>query len=121
MPWTLPPNAEVHLSTGTYFGTAAAIQTEDGDLAALLEPGYAYFDGSGNLLRPEEAVGAKKFVIGQCPGHSGKNLRAHIRHHDAHLDLPVLRHEGDGECSFTFVQDGRTCDLCKNMNAIAVD
>ena len=114
--------AEVHLSGGTYSGRQAAIQTAGNNFAALLETGYAYFDGSGKLLLPAEAANAKIIVIGQCPGHSGKTYTRTPGATTHAWDCP---HCGAGEteaCTFTFDQDGNgTCGLCRNTVSVAVN
>lgn len=59
--------AHVSLASGTYRTVVgAAIQTENGDLGALLAPGYAFFDGSGNQLTLEAAKNASELTV--APG-----------------------------------------------------
>ncbi|MBD5118394.1 MAG: hypothetical protein HDT37_04700, partial [Clostridiales bacterium] len=114
--------AKVHLTAGTYIGKSTAIQTADGDLAALLEPGYAYFDPNGSLLLPADAAEAKRIVIDQCPGHSGKTY-THTSGTTTHAwTCPYCGAEETEACTFTFGQDGNgSCGFCENTIAIVVD
>ena len=114
--------AQVRLSAGRYLGTAAAIRTADGNLAALLEPGYAYFDGNGSILLPADAAKAKTIVIGQCPGHLGKTY-THTSGATTHTWGCPYCGVGETEaCTFTFDQNGNgACALCGNGITVAVD
>ena len=44
----------------------------DGDFAALLAPGCAYFDESGNPIRPEDMAKVKIVTVDKCTDHAGK-------------------------------------------------
>ena len=114
--------AEVHLSTGKYSAYGNAIQTADGNLAALLEPGYAFFDSKGNPLLPNDAANATTIVIGQCLDHSGKRY-THTSGTTEHTwTCPYCGVKETEACTFTFNQDGEgTCTLCGNKVTIVVN
>lgn len=55
--------AHVSLANGTYRAMGRAIRTADGDLGALLMPGYAFFDKDGSQLSAEDAETAKWLTV----------------------------------------------------------
>ena len=118
--------AEARLSGGKYETLGGegktAIRTADGDLAALLEPGCAYFDDNGNLLLPNDAAEARIIVIKQCSDHSGK-VYTHTSGTTEHAwACPYCGAEETEPCTFTFDEEGNgTCDFCGNSAAIRID
>ena len=45
------------------------------DFAALLEPGYAYFNEEGQLIQLEDMATAKTVRVGKCTDHSKEYAR----------------------------------------------
>ncbi|MDE6994814.1 MAG: Ig-like domain-containing protein, partial [Lachnospiraceae bacterium] len=114
-------DAEIHLSAGTYRSDVAAIRTADGDFAALLEPGYIFFDASGNRIPLENMAAAKEVTVGQCMDHSDKNCT-----HDPGTTTHTWTCRACGitelePCTFTFQQDGTGTCVCGNGIEIVVD
>ena len=118
----IAPGANVSLSTGTYFGKAAAIRTaEVEDLAALLAPGCAFFDSNGDLLLPADAAEVNTVIVGQCTGHPSKSYT-----HDAGTTTHTWTCPNCGTaepetCTFQFDQNGDGSCICGNTVAIVVD
>ena len=113
--------ADVHLSAGTYRGDQAAIRTANGDFAALLEPGYIYFDAGGNRILPENMAAAKMATVGQCMDHSDKSCT-----HDAGTTTHTwvcnaCGITGSEPCTFAFQQGGTGTCVCGNGVEIVVD
>ena len=112
--------ADVKLSAGLYQGLTAAIKVTDDDFAALLEPGYAYFDNAGQLIPLENMATAKIVRIGQCTDHS--------KEYAVNSGLPThtwtcLACGGTDteKCTFDFTQAAGTCGSCNNEITVAVD
>ncbi|MEY8231229.1 S-layer homology domain-containing protein [Oscillospiraceae bacterium 50-16] len=112
---------EAHLSAGTYFGKQSAIWVEDGNYAALLEEGYAYFDENGDPIQPEDLANALTVVVQQCTEHN----KTYTRNENApnHTwSCSACQLEDTEKCTFTFLQDGTgKCDFCGRTIAIVVD
>ena len=105
-------DAEVQLSGGTYFGKKAAIRADD--FAALLAPGYVYFDAAGNAILPADMAAARTVVVGQCTDHSDKSYG-----HDAGTVTHTWTCSACGKteserCKFEFQQDGTGACVCGN-------
>jgi methionine-rich copper-binding protein CopC len=114
--------AKVQLFTGRYFGKKAAIRTADGDFAALLAPGCAYFDESGNPLLPAGIAEATTVIVGQCDGHGDKVYERNAGTTEHTWTCPLCGTEESEPCTFTFAQDGTgICGFCRNEATIAVD
>ncbi len=112
-------DAEVQLSGGTYFGKKAAIRADD--FAALLAPGYVYFDAAGNAILPADMAAARTVVVGQCMDHSDKSYG-----HDAGTVTHTWTCSACGKteserCKFEFQQDGTGACVCGNGLAVVVD
>lgn len=113
--------AEAHLSAGTYFGKQAAIRTEDGDFSALLEPGYTYFDASGNPILLDGMADAMEVTVGQCTDHT-KTYAPNAGAATHTWTCSACKITGTEKCTFDFGQGiTSTCDLCGNRISIAVD
>ena len=111
----------VQLSAGRYYGKNAAIRTADGDFAALLAPGCAYFDGDGNPILPGDMADATTVVVGECTGHAGKSY-AHTTGTTEHTwTCPACGTEDTEPCTFDFEDKDGTCALCGNTLTIEVD
>ena len=120
----LNSGAKVQLSTGTYYGFNAAIQTADGDFAALLAPGCAYFDGDGNPMSLADVADARTVVVAQCTDHPGKTYTTNPGTPTHAWTCPACGTKEDAEpCRFTFAQNSTTgiCDFCQNEVTIEVD
>ena len=119
----LNSGAKVQLSTGTYYGFNAAIQTADGDFAALLAPGCAYFDGDGNPMPLADVADARTVVVAQCTDHPGKTYTTNAGTPTHAWTCPDCGTKEDAEpCQFTFDPTGvGTCDLCGNKVTIEID
>ena len=113
--------ATVQLSTGTYTGRTAAIHTADGNYAALLAPGYTYFDADGNPLLPADVATATTVVIGACTEHV-KDSYKHEPGTTKHTWIcSSCKLEGPEEtCTFDFQNVTGTC-ICGNTLTIGVD
>ena len=113
--------AEAHLSAGTYFGKQAAIRTEDGDFSALLEPGYTYFDASGNPISLDGMADAMEVTVSQCTDHT-KTYAPNAGAATHTWTCSACKITGTEKCTFDFGQGiTSTCDLCGNGISIAVD
>ena len=113
--------AKVQLSTGRYYGKITAIRTADGDFAALLAPGCAYFDENGNPILPADVAEARTLVIGQCAGHEGKRYEHNVGTTEHAWTCPTCGIEETERCTFTFQDKDGTCALCGNTLTIVVD
>ncbi len=113
--------ADVKLSAGLYQGLTAAINVADNDFAALLEPGYAYFNEEGQLIPLEDMATATVVRIGQCTDHSKEYaINEGLPNHT----WTCLACGGTGTegCTFDFAQDGTgTCGSCANEITVTVD
>ena len=113
--------AKANLSAGTYFGKQAAIRTEDGDFSALLEPGYTYFDASGNPISLDRMADAMEVTVSQCTDHT-KTYAPNSGAATHTWTCSACKITGTEKCTFDFGQDmTSTCDLCGNGISIAVD
>ena len=114
--------ATVQLSTGTYTGRTAAIHTADGNYAALLAPGYTYFDADGNPLLPADVATATTVVIGACTEHV-KDSYKHEPGTTKHTWIcSSCKLEGPEEtCTFDFQQSKTGTCICGNTLTIGVD
>ena len=119
--------AEVSLSTGTYYGKSAAIRTEDGDFAALLAEGCAYFDANGTPILPADVADFNEVMVGPCTEHADK-VYVHNPGSTEHTwTCQACGTEETAEkCTFNdFESDGNEtyhCDaLCGNKMTIAID
>ena len=114
--------AKIHLSTGRYVGKSAAIRVADGDFAALLAPGCAYFDESGNPIRPEDMAKVKIVTVNKCTDHAGKSYKHTPGTTEHTWTCPLCGTEETEPCTYTFAQDGTgICDFCQNEVTIVVD
>ena len=114
--------AKIHLSTGRYVGKSAAIRVADSDFAALLAPGCAYFDESGNPIRPEDMAKVKIVTVDKCTGHAGKSYKHTPGTTEHTWTCPLCGTEETEPCTYTFAQDGTgICDFCQNEVTIVVD
>ena len=118
--------AKVQLSAGTYTGgqfSESAIYVNDGNYAALLAEGFAFFDESGNALSPADLANAKTLTVKQCTNH--QKTYAHDSGTPTHTwTCAYCGTTGTEKCSFTFAQDGTgTCgqEGCGNGLTIVVD
>ena len=114
-------DAVVKLSAGLYQGATAAIKVADDDFAALLEPGYAYFDNDGQLIPLADMATAKTVRVGQCTDHSDKSYS-----HDPGTTTHTWTCDACGiteskPCTFDFQQDGTGTCVCGNGVKIVVD
>ena len=112
---------KANLSAGTYFGKQAAIRTEDGDFSALLEPGYTYFDASGNPISLNDMADAMRVTVGQCTDHT-KTYAPNVGAATHTWTCSACKITGTEKCTFDFGQ-GMTsaCGLCGNGISIVVD
>ena len=113
--------ADVKLSAGLYQGLTAAIKVADDDFAALLEPGYAYFNEDGQLIPLADMATAKTVRVGQCTDHSDKSYS-----HDPGTTTHTWTCDACGiteskPCTFDFQQDGTGTCVCGNGVKIVVD
>ena len=114
--------AKIHLSTGRYVGKSAAIRVADGDFAALLAPSCAYFDESGNPIRPEDMAKVKIVTVNKCTDHAGKTYTPNAGTTTHSWECPLCGTEETEPCTYTFAQDGTgICDFCQNEVTIVVD
>ncbi len=112
---------EAHLSAGTYFGKVSAIWVEDGNYAALLEEGYAYFDENGDPIQPKDMADALTVVVQQCTEHN--KTYTHNENAPTHTwSCSACQLKETEKCTFTFSQDGTgECGFCGRTIAIVVD
>lgn len=113
--------AKVQLAAGTYFGKYAAIQTADNNFAALLAPGCAFFDGSGNPILLKNMETAQLVTIGQCPGHPGKTYEHGAGTTKHTWTCPVCGTAKEELCTFDFDQNGKGTCACGKQLTIEVD
>ena len=115
-------DAVVKLSAGLYQGATAAIKVADDDFAALLEPGYAYFDNDGQLIQLEDMATAKTVRVGQCTDHSDKSYSHNpgTTTHTWTCRACGITAESEA-CTFTFQQDGTGTCFCGNEVEVVVD
>lgn len=111
----------VQLSAGRYYGKNAAIRTADGDFAALLAPGCAYFNGDGNPILPGDMADATTVVVGECTGHAGKTYEHTPGTTEHNWTCPACGTEDTEPCTFDFEDKDGTCALCGNTLTIEVD
>ncbi len=113
--------ADVKLSAGLYWGVTAAIKVADDDFAALLEPGYAYFDNDGQLIPLEDMATAKTVRVGQCTDHSKEYaINEGLPNHT--WTCLACGGIGTEECTFDFTQgETGTCGSCANEITVTVD
>lgn len=113
--------AEVHLSGGTFTGKTA-VRAADGKYDALLAPGYAYFDISGNPIPLADVAKAKTVVIQQCT--------AHLYGYASDMGAPTHswtcaacgKNVSSEPCTFDFDASGTAeCAHCGNRITISVD
>ncbi len=113
--------ADVKLSAGLYRGMTAAIKVAGDDFAALLEPGYAYFNEEGQLIQLEDMATAKTVRVGKCTDHSkeyaiNEGLPKHT------WTCLACGGIGTEECTFDFTQgETGTCGSCANEITVTVD
>ena len=112
---------EAHLSAGTYFGKVSAIWVEDGNYAALLEEGYAYFDENGDPIQPKDMADALTVVVQQCTEHN--KTYTHNENAPTHTwSCSACQLKETEKCTFTFSQDGTgEGGFCGRTIAIVVD
>jgi methionine-rich copper-binding protein CopC len=114
--------ARVELAAGTYTGGAAAINLAEGDFAALLAPGCAFYDENGSAILAENAGTAKTLVVRQCTDHANKTYTANAGTITHTWTCQVCKATGTEQCTFTFDENGKgTCGLCGNEVTIEVD
>ncbi len=113
--------ANVQLSAGRYTGDTAAIHAADGNYAALLAPGYVFFDANNTPISPENAASAKTLVVGPCPGHPSKSY-VHNPGATTHTWTCTCKITETEPCTFNFQDDGHgTCNFCVSSLTISVD
>lgn len=114
-------DAVVKLSAGLYQGATAAIKVADDDFAALLEPGYAYFDNDGQLIPLADMATAKTVRVGQCTDHSKEYaINEGLPNHT--WTCLACGGIGTEECTFDFTQgETGTCGSCANEITVTVD
>jgi len=117
--------SKVQLSTGTFVSVDAkfaAIYTADGDYAALLADGCAYFDTNSMPVSPADVATLKRVTVKQCTDHSGRTY-THIPGTLTHSwTCSYCGTTGSEACTFTFDAEGNgTCDHCKIGLTIAID
>ena len=114
--------ARVELAAGTYTGGAAAINLAEGDFAALLAQGCAFYDENGSAILAENAGTAKTLVVRQCTDHANKTYTANDGSITHTWTCQVCKATGTEQCTFTFDENGKgTCGLCGNEVTIEVD
>ncbi len=114
--------ARVELAAGTYTGGAAAINLAEGDFAALLAQGCAFYDENGSAILAENAGTAKTLVVRQCTDHANKTYTANDGSITHTWTCQVCKATGTEQCTFTFDASGTgTCGLCGNEVTIEVD
>ncbi len=114
--------ARVELAAGTYTGGAAAINLAEGDFAALLAPGCAFYDENGSAILAENAGTAKTLVVRQCTDHANKTYTANAETITHTWTCQVCKATGTEQCTFTFDENGKgICGLCGNEVTIEVD
>ena len=114
--------ARVELAAGTYTGGAAAINLAEGDFAALLAPGCAFYDENGSAILAENAGTAKTLVVRQCTDHANKTYTANDGSITHTWTCQVCKATGTEQCTFTFDENRKgTCGLCGNEVTIEVD
>ena len=114
--------ARVELSAGTYTGGAAAINLAEGDFAALLAQGCAFYDENGSAILAENAGTAKTLVVRQCTDHANKTYTANDGSITHTWTCQVCKATGTEPCTFTFDENGHgTCGLCGNEVTVTVD
>lgn len=115
--------ATVQLAPGTYSGGIAAINVADGNYAALLGEGCAFFEG-GSAISPENLANAKTLTVGQCTNHSSKTY-AHNSGETTHTwtcDYCGTSGTDPEQCTFSFDQNGSgTCGFCDSEITVVVD
>ena len=113
--------ADVKLSAGLYQGLTAAIKVADDDFAALLEPGYAYFNEEGQLIPLADMAAATVVRIGQCTDHSKEyTINEGLPNHT--WTCLACGGIGTEECTFDFTQgETGTCGSCANEITVTVD
>ncbi len=113
--------ADVKLSAGLYQGLTAAIKVADDDFAALLEPGYAYFNEDGQLIPLADMAAATVVRIGQCTDHSKEyTINEGLPNHT--WTCLACGGTGTEECTFDFTQgETGTCGSCANEITVTVD
>ncbi len=114
--------ARVELAAGTYTGGAAAINLAEGDFAALLAPGCAFYDENGSAVLAANANAAKTLVVRQCTDHTNKTYTANDGSITHTWTCQVCKATGTEQCTFTFDENGTgTCTLCGNEVTVAVN
>ena len=116
--------AKVQLSAGAYSSNrgAAAIRTADGNFAALLAPGCAFYDENGNPISPADMAEVKAVTVGQCVDHAGKTYSQNAGAPTHTWTCPYCAAQASEPCTFSFQQDGTgACDFCDNTLTITVD
>ncbi len=117
--------SNVQLSTGTFVSATAptaAIYTADGDYAALLADGCAYFDANNMPVSPADVATLSRVTVKQCTDHLDRTY-THIPGTLTHSwTCSYCGTTGSEACTFTFDTEGNgTCDHCKNELTIAFD
>lgn len=114
--------ARVELAAGTYTGGAAAINLAEGDFAALLAQGCAFYDENGSAILAENAGTAKTLVVRQCTDHANKTYTANAGTITHTWTCQVCKATGTEQCTFTFDENGKgICGLCGNEVTVTVD
>ena len=114
--------ARVELAAGTYTGGAAAINLAEGDFAALLAQGCAFYDENGSAILAENAGTAKTLVVRQCTDHANKTYTANDGSITHTWTCQVCKATGTEQCTFTFDASGTgTCGLCGNEVTVEVN
>ena len=114
--------AAAELSGGKFTGSTAAVRTADNDFGALLKPGYAYFDASGNPIPLASVAAAKTVVVKQCTDHSGREYTPASGAPAHDWNCPACGESVSAErCKFSFDEDGNAECVCGNTIEIAVD
>ena len=114
--------ARVELAAGTYTGGAAAINLAEGDFAALLAQGCAFYDENGSAVLAANANAAKTLVVRQCTDHTNRTYAANAGTITHTWTCQACKTEGTEQCTFTFDASGTgTCGLCGNEVTVAVN
>ena len=112
--------ANAHLSAGTYSGDVAAIHVSDGNYAALLEKGFAFF-GDGNAISPENLANVTTLTVGQCTNHEKGSYTAVPGTPTHTWTCPYCGTSEMEKCTFNFNENGVGTCGCGNGLTIDVD
>ena len=115
--------AAVRLSAGEYLGNQAAIRVADGNFAALLADGCAYFDENNRPVLPTDSVNTmpRRVFVRPCTDHE-KQSCSHTPGTTTHTwTCPYCATEMLETCMFTIARDGTGTCVCGNTLQITVN